>query len=108
MFARASARKAPLACAHLTVPQPHLLPDMLTVDLSKVYSDATNGFPNGRRLRDDVVDTLFNLLSNGKVTTDNVGDDNGTNITDGLGGIGGTILFPYIGKPNSPPGGGNP
>ncbi len=62
----------------------------------------------GHRLRDDVVDTLFNLLTNGKVTTDNVADDNGTNITDGLGGLGATTLFPYIGKPNTPPGGGNP
>jgi CSLREA domain-containing protein len=89
-------------------PSTGLLPDMLTVNLSKVYTGATNGFPNGHRLRDDVVDTLFNLLTNGKVTTDNVSDDNGTTITDGLGGLGATTLFPYIGRPNSPSGGGNP
>jgi hypothetical protein len=42
------------------------------------------------------------------VTTDNVSDDNGTIITDGLGGVGNVIMFPYIGKPNNPPGGPNP
>jgi hypothetical protein len=31
------------------------------------------GFPNGRRLRDDVVDTLLNVITNGTITTgDNV------------------------------------
>ena len=46
--------------------------------------------------------------TNGEVTTDNVSDDNGTTITDGLGGVGATTFFPYIGKPNTPAGGGNP
>ncbi len=32
-------------------------------------SDTTNGFPNGRRLRDDVIDTVLNLVTNGVVTT---------------------------------------
>jgi hypothetical protein len=83
-----------------------LLPDVLTVDLSKLYTDANGGFPNGRRLRDDVTDSLFNLITNGKLTTDNVADDNGSRITDGLAGS--TIVFPYIGRPNSPPDGPNP
>jgi hypothetical protein len=85
-----------------------LLPDVQTVDLSLLYTNSTNGFPNGRRLRDDVTDALFSLFSNGKLTTDNVADDNGIVITDGLGGAGATIAFPYLGRPNSPAGGPNP
>jgi uncharacterized protein DUF4331 len=87
-------------------PTTGLLPDVLTVDLSKLYTDANGGFPNGRRFRDDVTDTLFNLISNGKLTTDNVADDNGSRITDGLSGS--SIVFPYIGRPNNPPDGPNP
>ena len=34
-----------------------------------------NGYPNGRRLGDDVIDTLLTIITNGGVTTDNV-DDN--------------------------------
>ena len=35
--------------------------------------NAGSGFPNGRRLHDDVIDTLLNLITNGVVTTgDNV------------------------------------
>ena len=49
------------------------------------------------------VDTL---LTNGKITTDNVDDDNGTRITDGAPGT--TALFPYLGRPNNPPAGPNP
>jgi hypothetical protein len=78
-----------------------LLPDVLKVDLSKLYTDAGSAFPNGRRLRDDVADNLLNLLTNGHVTTDGVADDNGVNITDGGGGA--TVKFPYVGSPNSPP-----
>jgi hypothetical protein len=89
-------------------PMTGLLPDLLTVDLSKVYTDPNGGFPNGRRFRDDVTDTLFTLITNGKLTSDNVADDNGTIITDGLGGAGATIAFPYLGRPNSPAGGPNP
>jgi hypothetical protein len=42
-----------------------LLPDILTLDTSN-----PGGFPNGRRLEDDVVDTALNLVSNGAITTD--------------------------------------
>ena len=84
-----------------------LLPDVLTVDLSKQFTDPTyQGFPNGRRLRDDVIDVELTLLTNGKVTTDNVDEDNGPRITDGTHGR--RARFPYIGRPNTPPSGPNP
>ena len=77
------------------------LPDILSVDLSKLYADPTNGFPNGRRLRDDVADIELNLVTNGKVPTDNVADDNGATITDGNDLT--LPMFPYLGRPNNPP-----
>jgi hypothetical protein len=73
-----------------------LLPDILTYD-----SSAADGFPNGRRLRDGVIDIELNLLTNGRVTSMNVFDDNGTRITDGTTGT--TAAFPYFGPPNDPP-----
>jgi hypothetical protein len=33
------------------------------------------GFPNGRRLRDDAADFMLNIVSAGKMATDNVSDD---------------------------------
>jgi hypothetical protein len=53
---------------------------------------------NGRRLRDDVVDVLFNVYTNGVIATDNVPDDNGTRVTDGNQGT--TPAFPYLGAAN--------
>ena len=47
-----------------------LLPDLLTFDASN-----PNGFLNGRRLADDVIDAELNLLSKGAVTTDLVNND---------------------------------
>ncbi len=44
-----------------------LLPDVLTVKLGD-----GSGFLNGRRLRDDVIDTEFSVLTNGNVTSDGV------------------------------------
>jgi hypothetical protein len=44
---------------------PILLPDVLTFDTS-----SSNGFLNGRRLTDDVIDAELGLLSAGAVTTD--------------------------------------
>jgi hypothetical protein len=73
-----------------------LLPDILTYD-----SSAADGFPNGRRLRDGVIDIELNLLTNGRVTSMNVFDDNGTRITDGT--MGTVAAFPYFGLPNNPP-----
>jgi len=80
-----------------------LLPDILTFNTSTAFSTNStdaNGFPNGRRLRDDVIDLEFSLLTGGAITTDNVPDDNGTKITDGTNGT--TAAFPYIGAPNLP------
>jgi hypothetical protein len=61
-----------------------LLPDILTFDTA-----SSAGFPNGRRLNDDVIDTELNLLSNGAIPTDCVPSDN-------------TLLstFPYVGNAN--------
>lgn len=85
-----------------------LLPDLVTFNTNTAFStnaaDA-NGFPNGRRLRDDVIDVELNLLTGGGITTDNVPDDNGDRITDGTLRANGTarpIGFPYIGAPNLP------
>jgi Domain of unknown function (DUF4331) len=48
-----------------------LLPDILTVDLSK-----PTAFPNGRALSDDVIDTELGLITGGAVPTDCVDNDN--------------------------------
>jgi hypothetical protein len=47
-----------------------LLPDILTLDTSN-----TGGYPNGRRLEDDVVDISLNLVSNGAITRDCAAND---------------------------------
>jgi hypothetical protein len=60
------------------------LPDILPYD----YSSA-QGFFNGRKLSDDVVDSVFNLVTGGKVKTDMVGAH-----TDYL------ETFPYLGQPH--------
>jgi Domain of unknown function (DUF4331) len=85
-----------------------LLPDILTFNTSTAFTtnaaDA-NGFPNGRRLRDDVIDLELNLLTGGGITTDNIPDDNGDRITDGTMRANGTLrpaAFPYLGPPNLP------
>ncbi len=78
-----------------------LLPAVLTYDTSLTFE--ADGFPNGRRLRDDVADYMLKLISDGRITTDNVADDNGDRITDGTQGPNGgprPIAFPYIGAPN--------
>jgi hypothetical protein len=53
--------------------------DFLHLDVSKANTGTgggTNGpaaFPNGRRLKDDVIDTLLSIITNGGITTgDNV------------------------------------
>jgi hypothetical protein len=65
-----------------------------------------NVLGNGRRLSDDVHDTMLNLLTNGGITSDNVGDDNGLRITDGsvdpVSAMTRAIAFPYIGAPGVP------
>jgi hypothetical protein len=61
-----------------------LLPDILTINAS-----SSAGFPNGRRLADDVIDTELGLITEGTVPTDCVANDS-------------TFLgtFPYLGNPN--------
>lgn len=61
-----------------------LLPDILTFNTS-----SSAGFPNGRRLADDVIDIELNLISNGAITTDCVANDSTFSST-----------FPYLGAPN--------
>jgi hypothetical protein len=63
-----------------------LLPDVITFDTSN-----PNGFLNGRRLQDDVIDTVLATVSNGGVTTDMVG----ANDAAFLG------MFPYLAPPNT-------
>jgi len=60
------------------------IPDILHYDTS-----STRGFFNGRRLSDDVVDTILGLVTAGRVTTDMVGPH-----TDYL------PAFPYLGQPH--------
>jgi hypothetical protein len=47
-----------------------LLPDILTYDTA-----ASGGFPNGRRLADDVIDVELGLVTEGLITTDCVASD---------------------------------
>jgi hypothetical protein len=61
-----------------------LLPDILTYDFSN-----SNGFLNGRKLADDVIDIELNLVTNGAVKGDGVGPH-----TDLLSD------FPYLGPPH--------
>ncbi len=54
--------------------------DFVRLDVTKANTglqggSGANGYPNGRRLGDDVIDTLLTIITNGGVTTDNV-DDN--------------------------------
>ncbi len=60
------------------------LPDMLPYDYS-----SDQGFFNGRKLSDDVVDTMLNLVTGGKVKADLVGPH-----SDYL------KTFPYLGQPH--------
>jgi len=62
-----------------------LLPDILPYDPSKPASYPSNG----RTLTDDAVDVFLSILTNGKVTSDNVGPH-----TDLL------TSFPYVGAPH--------
>ena len=62
-----------------------LLPDLLTIDTS-----STNGFLNGRKLTDDVIDAELGLLTNGAVTGDGVNQNDATFLTS----------FPFLAPPN--------
>jgi hypothetical protein len=64
---------------------PTLLPDILFYDPKRPAS-----YPdNGRRLSDDVMDVFISIITNGKITRDNVGPHK-----DLLAG------FPYLGPPH--------
>ena len=65
-----------------------LLPDLLTYDAS-----SSEGFLNGRKLTDDVIDIELNLLTAGAVTGDGV-DSNDAPFLD---------IFPYLAAPNGQP-----
>jgi hypothetical protein len=62
-----------------------LLPDLITFDTSN-----SGGFLNGRRLQDDVIDTVLSAVSNGGVTTDMVSSNDAA-----FPGV-----FPYLAGPN--------
>jgi hypothetical protein len=64
-----------------------LLPDVLTLDLTSV-----DGFPNGRRPQDDIIDAVLNIASNGAVTSDNVPTNDKTFLSD----------FPFLATPHDP------
>jgi hypothetical protein len=61
-----------------------LLPDIMTFNTS-----SAQGFLNGRRLTDDVIDAELGLLTNNAVTSDEVVNDSVF-----------TARFPYLGTPN--------
>jgi hypothetical protein len=107
---------------HRTEPDANALTNLFLPDLLFFQVGNPNGFGtfipggtvlgNGRRLSDDVTDTVFAILTNGAITTDNVRDDNGLKITDGsvdpVSGMTRALAFPYIGVANQPPGEPNP
>jgi hypothetical protein len=61
------------------------LPDVLLYDPSD-----PGGYPNGRRLTDDVIDDLIGMVTRGRVATDGV--DPHTDLLD---------EFPYLGAPHA-------
>lgn len=63
------------------------VPDLLTIDTTQ-----PSGFPNGRALSDDVIDTLFFFIFNDSGVTDNV-DANDVAFSDN---------FPYLASPWQP------
>jgi len=109
-FGNSPARAAALTDAALGAtivgPNTGLLPDILTVDLTKLYTDPTSGYPNGRRFRDDTVNISLQIIFNNPAVDEHVPEDNAAIITDGQKGS--LIQFPYIGRPNNPPSGPNP
>jgi hypothetical protein len=65
------------------------LADFLLPDIMSINTASTDGFPNGRRLQDDVIDIELNLISNGALTSDCVANDSTFRTT-----------FPYWAGPN--------
>lgn len=62
-----------------------LLPDILSYDYSN-----SKGYPNGRKLTDDIIDIQLAVLTNGRVITDKVGPHEDL-----------LTIFPYLGSPHS-------
>ncbi len=71
--------------AHAAAVTGILLPDVLTFDTS-----SASGFLNGRRLQDDVIDTVLATVTNGGLTTDMVNSNDAA-----FSGV-----FPYLAAPN--------
>lgn len=65
------------------------LANLFLPDVAHFNTTSTAGFPNGRQLRDDVIDIELGLLTNNAVTTDRVVNDSFFRSS-----------FPYIGTPN--------
>jgi len=61
-----------------------ILPDILNYDYS-----SSKGYPNGRKLTDDIIDIQLAVLTNGQVTTDKVGHHQDL-----------SSVFPYLGSPH--------
>ncbi|MFL6376285.1 MAG: DUF4331 family protein [Nitrososphaeraceae archaeon] len=61
-----------------------LLPDILDYDYS-----SSEGYPNGRKLTDDIIDIQLTVLTNGRITTDKVGHHQDL-----------STVFPYLGSPH--------
>jgi len=64
-----------------------LLPDVLTLDMTK-----TDGFLNGRRPQDDIIDAVLNVVSKGAVKTDAVQSNDSVFSTE----------FPFMGPEHTP------
>jgi hypothetical protein len=69
----------------------NFLADFLLPDIMSINTASADGFPNGRRLQDDVIDIELNLISNGALTSDCVANDSTFRTT-----------FPYWAGPNVP------
>ena len=63
--------------------------DALLPDLVRFDAEIPDGFPNGRRLTDDVIDLELAQWTNGRVTTDCVSSDSAFSTT-----------FPYLAPAN--------
>jgi hypothetical protein len=72
--------------------------DYLHLDLTKANSgagggdNAGSGFPNGRRLKDDIIDTILTIVANGTALGDNV-NGNDVPLQD---------QFPFVALPQQP------
>ncbi|WP_428266493.1 DUF4331 domain-containing protein [Haliangium sp.] len=84
-----------LDIAGLLSPNGTDIADLLRIDITGGQTFANTGFPNGRALEDDVVDTLLTVVCNGGIT-----------VADGVNGndLAFSQQFPFLASPHS----GNP